>query len=68
MQSSTEYTKRLLKPEGNLNVPWELRGYSDMDYAGDNSTWKIMALYIVKVMELSSHGACKFRKKLYYFL
>ena len=30
-----------MKPEENLNGPWELRGHSDMQYAGDNDTHKV---------------------------
>ena len=29
-----------MKPERNLNGTWELRGYSDADYVGDNNTQK----------------------------
>ena len=31
-----------MKPDRKLNKPWEPRGYSDMDYAGDNNTQKIV--------------------------
>ena len=31
-----------MKPYGNINVPWELCGYSDTDYKGDNDTKKIV--------------------------
>ena len=27
-----------MKPDGNTNGPWELRGYSDINYTGDNDT------------------------------
>ena len=29
-----------MKPDVNINGPWKLRGYSDVDYAGDNDTRK----------------------------
>ena len=29
-----------MKPDGNLNGPWELCGYSGVDYAGYNYTSK----------------------------
>ena len=29
-----------MKPDVNINGPWELCGYSDADYPGDNDTWK----------------------------
>ena len=29
-----------MKIDGNLNGPWGLCGYNDMDYAGDNDTRK----------------------------
>ena len=38
-----------MKPEGNLNVPWELCGYSDANYVGDNETRKIMTGYIILI-------------------
>ena len=30
-----------MKPEENLNGPWELLGHSDMHYSGDNDTHKV---------------------------
>ena len=38
-----------MKPDRNINGPWELRGYSDADYAGNNDTRKIMTGYIVLI-------------------
>ena len=35
-----------MKPDVNINGPWKLRGYSDVDYAGDNDTRKSMTGYI----------------------
>ena len=29
-----------MKPDGKINGPCYLRGYSDVDYAGDNDTQK----------------------------
>ena len=36
-----------MKPDKNINGPWEILGYSDTDYAGDNDTRKIVTGYIV---------------------
>ena len=36
-----------MKPEGNLNIPLEIYGYTDADYTGDNNTWKSVIGYIV---------------------
>ena len=36
-----------MKPEGNLNVIWELHGYIDMDFTDNNDTWKSVTVYIV---------------------
>ena len=36
-----------MKLEENLNVPWELCGYSDTDCVGDNDNQKIVTVYIV---------------------
>ena len=38
-----------MKPDGNINGPWEIRGYSDADYAGDNDTKKSVTGYIVLI-------------------
>ena len=38
-----------IKPDGNINGPWELRGCSDANYAGDNDTQKIVIGYIVLI-------------------
>ena len=35
-----------MKPYGNINGPWALRGYSDADYAGDNYTRESVTGYI----------------------
>ena len=37
------------KPYGNINGPWELRSYSDADYAVDNVTRKIVTGYTVLI-------------------
>ena len=37
------------KSDGNINGPWEIRGYSDADYAGDNDTKKSVTGYIVQI-------------------
>ena len=31
-----------MKPDRNINVSWELYGYSDADYVGDNDTQNIL--------------------------
>ena len=33
----------------NITVPWELHGYIDADYAGDNDTRKCVTVYIVQI-------------------
>ena len=33
--------------DGNINGPWEIHGYSDVDYAGDSDTRKSVTGYIV---------------------
>ena len=38
-----------MKPGGKLNVPRELRGYGDTDYAVDNDTRKSVTGYIVLI-------------------
>ena len=38
-----------MKPEENLNGPWELRGYSYAYYAGDNYTRKSVTGWIVLI-------------------
>ena len=36
-----------MKPDWNINGPWEQHGYSDADYAGDNDTGENLTGYIV---------------------
>ena len=38
-----------MKPDTNLNVPWELCKYSDVNYTGDNDTQKSVRGYIVLI-------------------
>ena len=38
-----------MKPDGNINVPWEILSYSDADYAGDNDTRENVTGYIVLI-------------------
>ena len=38
-----------IKLDKNTNEPWELHGYSDVDYARDNKTKKSMTGYIVLI-------------------
>ena len=38
-----------MKPDGNINVPHDIRGYSDTDYTGDHYTRKIVTGYIVLI-------------------
>ena len=35
-----------MEPDRNINVPWELGGYSNADYIGDNDTCKSVTGYI----------------------
>ena len=35
----TKYYFFQMKSEGNINLPWEICGYSDVDYVGDDNTW-----------------------------
>ena len=44
---NTKYYFYQMKPDRNINVPWELCGYSDVDYEGDNNTQKSVIGYIV---------------------
>ena len=37
---NTKYDSYQIKPYGNINGPWELRGYSDTDYTGCNDIQK----------------------------
>ena len=30
-----------MKPDGNINEPWQLHGYSDVDYKGVKDTQKV---------------------------
>ena len=46
---NTEYFFCQIKPYININVTWELHGYSYEDYAGDNYTRKIVTGYIVLI-------------------
>ena len=36
-----------MKPDGNINGLWELRGYSEADYTGDDITQKSLTGYII---------------------
>ena len=36
-----------MKPEVNPNVPWNIYGYSNVDYTGYNNTQEIVTWYIV---------------------
>ena len=38
-----------MKPDRNINGPWELHCYSGSDYAGDNGTWKSVTEYNVSI-------------------
>ena len=35
-----------MKPDENINLPWELCGYIHSYYSGDNKTWKLTTGYI----------------------
>ena len=45
----TKYYLFQMKLDRNLNGPWELRGYSDIDYARDNDIQKKVPGYIVLI-------------------
>ena len=49
--NDAKYNCYQIKPEGNLSRPWELHGYRDTDYAGDNDTQKRMTGYTVLINE-----------------
>ena len=36
-------------PDGKINGPWELHGYSDTDYTGDIDTQKSVTVYLVLI-------------------
>ena len=38
-----------MKLEKNLSGPWEIHGYSDIDYAGDYNTKKSVTGYIIMI-------------------
>ena len=38
-----------MKPDGNINGSWEIRGYIVTDHAGDNNTQKIVTGYIILI-------------------
>ena len=38
-----------MKPYRNINGPWELRGYNEAEYAGDNNTRISVIGYIVLI-------------------
>ena len=52
-----------MKPDGNINGPWELRGCSDVNYTGDNDTRKIVTGYIVLINGASNVLRQKSQKK-----
>ena len=41
-----------MKPEGNLNGPCDIHGYSDSEYAGDKYTCKSVKWCIVLINEV----------------
>ena len=43
----TEYYFYQIKQKVNLNLPWELCGYSDTDYKRDNANRKIVTGYAI---------------------
>ena len=48
----TKYYFCQIKPERNLDGPWELHGYSNMGYAGYHDTYKTVTGYIVLIDEV----------------
>ena len=57
-----------MKPEVNLNGSWELRGYSNVDYAGDKDTRKSVTGHIVLIYWLVIAWHSWSQKKLHYLL
>ena len=47
--NETKYYFYEMKPDKNINWPWELCGYSETYYAGDNDTGEIVTGYIVLI-------------------
>ena len=44
-----------MKPDGNTNIPWELHGYSDADYARNNDNRRSFTRYIVIIIGAVIH-------------
>ena len=51
-----------MKPDGNMNGPWELHGYSDADYTGDNYTRKSVTGCIVLINGAITAGSFQIHK------
>ena len=47
----TKYYFYQMKPDVNINGPWELCGNSYADYAGDNDTLKSVTGYIFLIID-----------------
>ena len=45
----TKYYCYQMKQYEKLNSTWELRGCMDAEYSGDNSTQKIVTVYVVLI-------------------
>ena len=45
----TKHYCHQMKPDLNLNGPWEISGYSDAYYAVNKNTWKSVTGYIILI-------------------
>ena len=57
-----------MKPEGKLNLPWELCGCSDVYYAVDNNTWKRMTGFVILINGVVISWCLRSQKPLHYWL
>ena len=66
--NDTEYYLYQMKTDKNINEPWELHRYSDMDYAWDNDTRKTVTGYIILIHRTVIAWHSRIQKKLHYLL
>ena len=57
-----------MKPDRNLNGKWELCGYSDMDYVGNNDTQKSVTVCIIPINGVVIAWSLRSQKKSRYLL